>query len=112
MLYRFIFRLVYRILSVIASIISSIILPTQKVTHSYARFLCMILYVFKVHTPILPTTYIPLKMPPGEDLEGPFLISVRLNSGPAAVYPVDNWFIDQIPAVFNLNEVKTGTKCW
>ena len=112
MLYRFIFRLVYRILSVIASIISSIILPTQKVTHSYARFLCMILYVFKVHTPIFPTPYIPLKIPPGEALEGPFLISVRLNSGPAAVYPVDNWFIDQIPAVFNLNEVKTGTKCW
>ena len=62
--------------------------------------------------PILPTPYIPLKIPPGEALEGPFLISVRLNSGPAAVYPVDNWLLDQIPAVFNLNEVKTGTKCW
>jgi hypothetical protein len=66
----------------------------------------MILYVFKVHTPIFPTPYIPLKIPPGEAMEGPFLISVRLNSGPAAVDPVDNWLLDQIPVVFNFSEVK------
>ena len=70
----------------------------------------MILYVFKVHTPIFPTPYIPLKIPPGEALEGPFLISVRLNSGPAAVDPVANWLIDQIPAVFNLDEIKNWIK--
>ena len=60
--------------------------------------------------PIFPTPYIPLKIPPEEALEGPFLISVRLNSGPSAVDPVANWLIEQIPAVFNLNEVKTGMK--
>ena len=49
---------------------------------------------------IFQSPYIPLKIPPGEALEGPFLISVRLNSGPAAVDPVANWLIDQIPAVF------------
>jgi hypothetical protein len=32
---------------------------------------------------------------------------VRLNSGPAAVEPVDIGIIGQTPAVFNLIEVKT-----
>ena len=84
MLYRFIFRLVYHILFVIASIILSIIFVHIKSYSVLRTFLCMILYVFNVHTPIFPIPYIPLKWPPGEALEGPFLISVRLNSGPEA----------------------------
>ena len=47
-----------------------------------------------------------LKSTPVEVLEGPFLISMKLNLGPAAAYPVDNWLIGLIPADFNLNEIK------
>ena len=72
----------------------------------------MILHVFNTHTPIYPTLYIPLKVLSGKGVEGPFLISLRLRTGPAAVYPVDNRIIGLIPAVFNLIEVKTGMKCW
>ena len=109
--YRFIFRLVYNILSVIASIISSIILPTQKSYAFLRTILCVILYVFNTHDPIYPTLYIPLEIPPGDALEGPFLISVKLNSRQVTVYPVDNRINVLTPAVFNLSEIKTGVKC-
>ena len=66
----------------------------------------MILYVFNVHSLYFQPPYIPLKLLPGEVLEGPFLISMKLNLGPAAAYPVDNWLIGLIPADFNLNEIK------
>lgn len=49
--YRFIFRLVYHILFVIASIILSIILSAQKSYSILRTILCIILYVFNVHTP-------------------------------------------------------------
>ena len=71
----------------------------------------MILHVFNTHTPIYLTLYIPLKALPGKGVEGPFLISLRLKTGPAAVCSVNNHIIGLIPAVFNLIEVKTGIKC-
>ena len=69
-------------------------------------FVC-IQYAF----PIFPPPYILLKIPLVRFLEGPFLISLRLRTGPAAVYPVNNHIIELIHAVFNLIEVKTGIKC-
>jgi hypothetical protein len=70
----------------------------------------MILYVFKVHDPIYPTLYIPLEIPPGDALEGPFLISVKLNSRQVTVYPVDNRINVLTPAVFNFSKIKKGMK--
>lgn len=61
--------------------------------------------------PIFPPPYILLKIPLVRFLEGPFLISLKLKTGPAAVESVDNRIIGLIPAVFNLIEVKTGIKC-
>ena len=61
--------------------------------------------------PHISDLYIPLKVLPGKGVEGPFLISLRLKTGPAAVCPVNNHIIGLIPAVFNLIEVKTGIKC-
>ena len=111
MLYRFIFRLVYHILFVIASIILSIIFSHTKSYSFLRKVLCVILCMEPTSSPTFPNQHIGFGIPPGEALECPFLISVKLNSGPASVDPVANWIIDHIPAVFNLNEVKTGMKC-
>ena len=51
-----------------------------------------------------------LKITPVDVLEGPFLISMKLNLGPAAAYPVDAWIIGLISAGFNLSEIKNGMK--
>jgi hypothetical protein len=49
-----------------------------------------------------------LEIPPGDALEGPFLISVKLNSRQVTVYPVDNRINVLTPAVFNFSKIKKG----
>ena len=66
--------------------------------HYFVCIQCTYLYI--------PNLVYTLKSTPVEVLEGPFLISMRLNLGPVAEYPVDELIIGLISTGFNLNEIK------